>query len=211
MELLEELRRARIVPVIVIRDAAQAVPLARALVSGGLHMLEITLRTDDALDAMRRIAAEVEGALVGAGTVVDRRQIAACREAGARFIVSPGLTEDIADAARGEGMPLLPGIATSSDIMRGLSRGLSIFKFFPAGSLGGVSSLKALAGPFPQVRFCPTGGVTPSNLSDYLSLSNVIAAGGSWMVPSDPGAPGALERATAQAREAMTLAGPARA
>lgn len=182
MEFFESLNQARIVPVIVIKDVAQAVPLARALVAGGLTLLEITLRTDSALEALRRIAAEVEGATVGAGTVVSRGQIATCRAAGARFIVSPGLVEDIANSARDDGIPLLPGVATPSDIMRGLGRGLSTFKFFPAESLGGVPSLKALGGPFPQVRFCPTGGVTPKNLRDYLALSNVVAAGGSWMI-----------------------------
>jgi 2-dehydro-3-deoxyphosphogluconate aldolase/(4S)-4-hydroxy-2-oxoglutarate aldolase len=190
----------------VIKDAAHAVPLARALVAGGLNILEITLRTDSALDAMRRIAAEVEGAVVGAGTVVNRVQVAMVAKAGAKFIVSPGLLEDVAAAARDEDVPLLPGIATPSDIMRGLACGLSLFKFFPAESLGGVPYLKALAGPFPQVRFCPTGGVTPKNLPDYLALPNVICAGGSWMIPSDLAAAGAFDTVTAQARDAMALA-----
>jgi 2-dehydro-3-deoxyphosphogluconate aldolase/(4S)-4-hydroxy-2-oxoglutarate aldolase len=211
MEFPESLRRARIVPVIVVKDVAHAVPLARALVAGGLSMLEITLRTGGALDAMRRIAAEVEGAVVGAGTVIEPRQVAACHAAGAQFIVSPGMIEEIAAAARDQGVPLLPGVATSSDIMRGLACGLSTFKFFPAESLGGAPFLKALAGPFPQVRFCPTGGVTPQNLPGYLALPNVVAAGGSWMIPSDLGAAGALDRALEQARAAMALAGPARA
>ncbi len=206
MEFAEKLRRARIVPVMVIKDAAHAVPLARALVAGGLNILEITLRTDSALDAMRRIAAEVEGAVVGAGTVVNRVQVAMVAKAGAKFIVSPGLLEDVAAAARDEDVPLLPGIATPSDIMRGLACGLSLFKFFPAESLGGVPYLKALAGPFPQVRFCPTGGVTPKNLPDYLALPNVICAGGSWMIPSDLAAAGAFDTVTAQARDAMALA-----
>jgi 2-dehydro-3-deoxyphosphogluconate aldolase/(4S)-4-hydroxy-2-oxoglutarate aldolase len=211
MEFPESLRRARIVPVIVVKDVAHAVPLARALVAGGLSMLEITLRTGGALDAMRRIAAEVEGAVVGAGTVIEPGQVAACHAAGAQFIVSPGMIEEIAAAARDQGVPLLPGVATSSDIMRGLACGLSTFKFFPAESLGGAPSLKALAGPFPQARFCPTGGVTPQNLAGYLALANVVAAGGSWMIPSDLGAAGASDRALEQARAAMALAGPARA
>lgn len=206
MEFLDSLRAARVVPVMVIKDVATAVPLARALVAGGLSMLEITLRTDSALEAMRRVAAEVEGAFVGAGTVVRREQLAQCRAAGARFIVSPGLTDDIAKAAQDAGLPLLPGIATPSDIMRGLALGLSAFKFFPAESLGGVPSLKALAGPFPQVRFCPTGGVTPKNLPDYLALPNVVAAGGSWMIPPDLAAAGAFDQTTRMAREAMALA-----
>jgi 2-dehydro-3-deoxyphosphogluconate aldolase/(4S)-4-hydroxy-2-oxoglutarate aldolase len=207
MDFPDRLAHARIVPVIVVKDAALAVPLARALVAGGLCMLEITLRTDGALDALRRIAAEVDGACVGAGTVVDRRQVAACRDAGAAFIVSPGLAEDIADTAQDEGLPLLAGVATPSDILRGLGHGLSTFKFFPAESLGGAAYLKALAGPFPQVRFCPTGGVTASNLPGYLALPNVVAAGGSWMIPPDLTAEGALAQATALARQAMALAG----
>ena len=206
MEFSESLRAARIVPVIVIKDMAHAVPLARALVAGGLTMLEITLRTAGALEAMRRIAAEVEGAKVGAGTVINREQVAQCRAAGAKFIVSPGFVEELADAARDAGVPLLPGVATPSDIIRGLGRGLSTFKFFPAEALGGVASLKALSGPFPQIRFCPTGGVTPKNLNDYLALPNVICAGGSWMIPADLGEAGALDRVTALAREAVALA-----
>ncbi len=203
MEFLDRLSAARIVPVMVIKDVAQAVPLARALVAGGLTMLEITLRTDSALEAMRRIAAEVEGATVGAGTVINTGQLKSARAAGARFIVSPGLSEDIADAARDAGLPLLAGVATPSDIMRGLGRGLSVFKFFPAESLGGVPYLKALGGPFPQVQFCPTGGVTPKNLPDYLALPNVICAGGSWMIPPDLAAAGAFDRVTAMARDAV--------
>lgn len=206
MEFLDRLRAARIVPVMVIKDVAQAVPLARALVAGGLTMLEITLRTDSALEAMRRIAAEVEGATVGAGTVINPTQLAAARAAGAKFIVSPGFVESLAEAARGEDVPLLPGVASASDIMRGLACGLTAFKFFPAESLGGVASLRALSGPFPQVRFCPTGGVTPKNLPDYLALPNVICAGGSWMIPPDLAAAGAFERVTTMARDAKALA-----
>ncbi len=207
MELTQGLRRARIVPVIVIKDIAHAVPLARALVAGGLDMLEITLRTPSALEAMRRIAAEVEGATVGAGTVVEPGQVAACQDAGAKFLVSPGFVESVADAARDAGVALLPGIATPSDIMRGLGHGISLFKFFPAEALGGVASLKALAGPFPQALFCPTGGITPKNLSDYLGLPNVIAAGGSWMIPSDAVANGDFAQVTALARQAFAQAG----
>ncbi len=206
MEFTERLRRTRIVPVMVIKDVAHAVPLARALVAGGLNILEITLRTDSALEAMRRIAAEVEGAFVGAGTAVNREQLAASAKAGAKFIVSPGFVEELASAAKDNGVPLLPGVATQSDIIRGLSCGLSLFKFFPAESLGGVPYLKALAGPFPQVRFCPTGGVSPKNLRDYLGLPNVICAGGSWMIPSDLAEAGAFDKVTAQSREAVALA-----
>ena len=151
MEFPDQLRKARIVPVMVIRDLAHAVPLARALVAGGLNILEVTLRTACALDAIKAIAAEVEGALVGAGTVTDAKALAASAKAGARFIVSPGFIEELAVAARDNGVPLLPGIATSSDIMRGMAQGLSMFKFFPAESLGGAAALKALTGPFPEI------------------------------------------------------------
>jgi 2-dehydro-3-deoxyphosphogluconate aldolase/(4S)-4-hydroxy-2-oxoglutarate aldolase len=202
----DELRRARIVPVIVIRDVAQAVPLARALVAGGLNILEITLRTPDALDAIRAVAAEVKDAIVGAGTVINGDLLNKAADAGARFIVSPGLTEDVANTARTRGVPLLAGVVSASDIMRGLALGLSSFKFFPAETSGGAPAIKALGGPFPQVRFCPTGGVSPKNLSSYLALPNVICAGGSWMVPPDLSEEGAYGRATEMARQARALA-----
>jgi 2-dehydro-3-deoxyphosphogluconate aldolase/(4S)-4-hydroxy-2-oxoglutarate aldolase len=202
----DELRRARIVPVIVIRDVAQAVPLARALVAGGLDILEITLRTPDALDAIRAVAAEVKDAIVGAGTVIDGALLNKAADAGARFIVSPGLTEDVANTARARGVPLLAGVVSASDIMRGLALGLSSFKFFPAETSGGAPAIKALGGPFPQVRFCPTGGVSPKNLTSYLALPNVICAGGSWMVPPDLSEEGAYDRATEMARQARALA-----
>jgi 2-dehydro-3-deoxyphosphogluconate aldolase/(4S)-4-hydroxy-2-oxoglutarate aldolase len=202
----DELKRTRIVPVIVIRDAAQAVPLARALVAGGLNILEITLRTPDALDAIKAIAAEVKDAIVGAGTVINGELLNKAVDAGSRFIVSPGLTEDVANSARTRAVPLLAGVTSASDIMRGLALGLSSFKFFPAETSGGAPAIKALGGPFPQVRFCPTGGVSPKNLATYLSLPNVICAGGSWMVPSDLSEDGAYARATEMAREAHALA-----
>lgn len=202
----DELKRTRIVPVMVIRDAAHAVPLARALVDGGLNILEITLRTPDALDCIRAIAAEVKDAIVGAGTVINGDLLNQAVDAGSRFIVSPGLTEDVARAAAARTVPLLAGVANASDIMRGLALGLSTFKFFPAETSGGAPAIKALGGPFPQVRFCPTGGVSPKNLGDYLSLPNVICAGGSWMVPSDLLAPDAFGRVTEMAREAHALA-----
>ncbi len=202
----DELRRTRIVPVIVIRDVAQAVPLARALVAGGLNILEITLRTPDALDAIRAVASEVKDAIVGAGTVINGDLLNKAADAGARFIVSPGLTEDVANTARTGGVPLLAGVVSASDIMRGLALGLSSFKFFPAETSGGAPAIKALGGPFPQVRFCPTGGVSPKNLSSYLVLPNVICAGGSWMVPPDLSEEGAYDRATEMARQARALA-----
>jgi 2-dehydro-3-deoxyphosphogluconate aldolase/(4S)-4-hydroxy-2-oxoglutarate aldolase len=202
----DDLRATRIVPVIVIKDLAHAVPLAKALVEGGLNILEVTLRTDVALTAIAAIAKEVKGAIVGAGTVINARQFSAAAEAGSKFVVSPGLTDEVVKAARDHDVPILPGVATASEIMQGLSLGLSTFKFFPAETSGGAPAIKALGGPFPQVRFCPTGGIGPKNLSSYLSLPNVIAAGGSWMVPSDLNEANAFARATVMAREAKALA-----
>lgn len=206
MEFKERLKATRLVPVIVIRDLAHAVPLAKALVEGGLDILEVTLRTPVALEAIAAIAAEVPGALVGAGTVINAAQFAAATEAGAKFVVSPGLTDEVVIASRDHDVPLLPGVATASDIMRGLCLGLDTFKFFPAETSGGAPAIKALGGPFPQVRFCPTGGVSTRNLASYLSLPNVICAGGSWMVPSDLDAADAFARAVVLAREASGLA-----
>ncbi|MEY4706630.1 MAG: hypothetical protein RJB58_353 [Pseudomonadota bacterium] len=202
----DELRATRIVPVIVIKDLAHAVPLAKALVEGGLNILEITLRTDAALDAIKAIAAEVKGAIVGAGTVINAGQFAAAAQAGSKFVVSPGLTDEVVKASRDHAVPILPGVATGSEIMHGLSLGLSTFKFFPAETSGGAPAIKALGGPFPQVRFCPTGGIGPGNLKTYLSLPNVICAGGSWMVPSDLNEADAFTKAAVMAREARELA-----
>ena len=202
----DELRATRIVPVIVIKDLAHAVPLARALVEGGLNILEITLRTEAGLAAIKAIASDVKGAIVGAGTVINAGQFAAAVDAGAKFVVSPGTTEDVVQASRQHNTPILPGVATASEIMLGLSLGLSTFKFFPAETSGGAPAIKALGGPFPQVRFCPTGGIGPKNLSSYLSLPNVIAAGGSWMVPSDLNEADAFAKAAVMAREAKNLA-----
>ncbi len=202
----DELRATRIVPVIVIKDLAHAVPLAKALVEGGLNILEITLRTDAGLAAIKAIASEVKGAIVGAGTVINAAQFAAAAQAGSKFVVSPGLTDDVVKASRDHAVPILPGVATGSEIMHGLSLGLSTFKFFPAETSGGAPAIKALGGPFPQVRFCPTGGVGPGNLKTYLSLPNVICAGGSWMVPSDLNEADAFAKAAVMAREAKDLA-----
>jgi 2-dehydro-3-deoxyphosphogluconate aldolase / (4S)-4-hydroxy-2-oxoglutarate aldolase len=203
IDLAQELTRVRIVPVIVIRNAAHAVPLACALRDGGLSVLEVTLRTPDALMAVRQIRREVSGVRVGAGSVLDRRQLAAAADAGADFAVSPGFTEDVAAAAVAHDLPLLPGVATASEVMQGLAAGFSLFKFFPAEVLGGVAALRALGGPFPHVRFCPTGGVNVENLLAYLALENVIAVGGSWMIPADLTA----EDAFAMARALATAAG----
>lgn len=206
MEFHDNLRAVRIVPVIVIKELGQAVPLAKALVEGGLPILEITLRTPVALEAIRAISHGVKDALVGAGTVTNAQQFAQAAAAGAKFVVSPGLTEEVAQASHTHQIPILPGVATASDIMRGMSLGLTLFKFFPAETSGGAPAIKALGGPFPQVNFCPTGGISPANLSRYLSLPNVIAAGGSWMVPADLNEADAFARATLMAREARALA-----
>jgi 2-dehydro-3-deoxyphosphogluconate aldolase / (4S)-4-hydroxy-2-oxoglutarate aldolase len=206
MEFHENLRRARLVPVIVIKELGHAVPLAKALVEGGLNILEITLRTEAALAAIEAIAKEVPGAIVGAGTVLNAQNFVDAASAGAKFVVSPGLTEEVVRASRDHLVPILPGVTSASDIMLGLSLGLNTFKFFPAETSGGAPAIKALGGPFPQVSFCPTGGISPKNLSNYLSLPNVIAVGGSWMVPSDLSEADAFARATAMAREARALA-----
>jgi 2-dehydro-3-deoxyphosphogluconate aldolase / (4S)-4-hydroxy-2-oxoglutarate aldolase len=206
MEFRENLKATRIVPVIVIKQLGHAVPLAKALVEGGLNILEITLRTDAALEAIQAISTEVPGAIVGAGTVLNAQQFVDAASAGAKFVVSPGLTEEVVRASRDHLVSILPGVATASEIMLGLSLGLSTFKFFPAETVGGAPAIKALGGPFPQVSFCPTGGISAKNLSSYLSLPNVICAGGSWMVPSDLNEEDAFTRATQMAREARSLA-----
>ena len=197
-----------VIPVIVIERAEDAVPLARALVAGGVLALEVTLRTPDALEAIRRIAGEVPDAVVGAGTVLSPEQVQAAEQAGARFFVSPGLTTTVVEAATAAGPPLLPGVASASDIMRGLDVGLDRFKFFPANIAGGVPALNALAGPFADCRFCPTGGVSPENARDYLSLPNVVCVGGSWLVPREAVAAADWGRIEALARAASALRSP---
>jgi len=173
---------APIVPVLVVDDATQARPLAEALVAGGLPALEVTLRTPAALDAIRAMA-QVPGGVVGAGTLVTPEDVRAAKEAGAQFGVSPGATDILIAACEAEGLPLLPGAATASEAMRLLEQGYDMLKFFPAEASGGAPALKAIGAPLPQISFCPTGGVSPSNARDYLSLSNVICAGGSWVAP----------------------------
>ena len=179
------MRAAPVIPVIVVDAVEHAVPLAKALVAGGLPALEVTLRTPAALDAIRAMS-DLEGAIVGAGTVLDSRMLDDAVEAGARFVVSPGLTEPLAHAANGAQIPLLPGIANSGDIMRGLDLGLTHFKFFPAMAAGGLPALKALAGPFGQCRFCPTGGVSLDNAAEWLAFDPVLCVGGSWVAPRGP-------------------------
>ncbi len=185
MKIEDVMRLAPVVPVLVIHDAAQARPIAEALVEGGLLALEVTLRTPAALDVIREMA-KVEGAVVGAGTVLSPDNLRAATDAGSRFIVSPGLTESLGRAAIDDGVAFLPGTANASDIMRGLDMGLSHFKFFPASTSGGIPALKALAGPFGGVRFCPTGGITAQTAPDWLALDAVLCVGGSWVIPSGP-------------------------
>lgn len=180
------MRTAPVIPVIVIEDEAHAVPLAEALVAGGLRVLEVTLRTPAALGAIRAMK-QVPGAIVGAGTVTNPRDLDAALEAGSEFIVSPGLTDTLGKAAIAAGVPFLPGIANAGDIMRGLDLGLDRFKFFPAMAAGGLPALKALAAPFGQCRFCPTGGISLDNAAEWLAFGPVLCVGGSWVSPK--GAP----------------------
>ncbi|WP_019631345.1 bifunctional 4-hydroxy-2-oxoglutarate aldolase/2-dehydro-3-deoxy-phosphogluconate aldolase [Actinomadura atramentaria] len=196
---------APVIPVVVLDDADAAVPLARALVAGGLPAIEVTLRTAAALPAIERIAAEVPGAVVGAGTVVTADDAAAAAKAGARFLVSPGCTRSLCDAMTGTGLPFLPGAATASEAVALLERGLTALKFFPARAAGGVPYLKALGGPLPQVRFCPTGGITPADAPDYLALPNVGCVGGTWLTPRDAVAAGDFGRIEELARAAAAL------
>ena len=196
---------APVLPVVVIEDVADAVPLARALVAGGLPAIEVTLRTPVALEALRAIAGEVPGAVVGAGTVVTPGQVKECVEAGARFLVSPGWTELLLEAMQGAGVPFLPGVSTTSEVVALLERGVREMKFFPAQASGGTAYLRALAGPLPQARFCPTGGIGVDSAPDYLALPNVGCVGGSWMIPGDAVAARDWGRVEVLAREAAGL------
>lgn len=194
------MRTSAVIPVLVIEDAATARPLAEALVKGGLRVLEVTMRTAAALDAIREMK-QVPGAIVGAGTVVNTGQFDQVMEAGVEFIVSPGLTERLATPIIDSGVPFLPGIATSADIMRGLDLGLEHFKFFPAETSGGLKALKALAGPFYQCKFCPTGGITEATAPDWLAFGPILCVGGSWVTPK--GASMAEVEALAKAASAL--------
>lgn len=202
------LRDGPVVPVIVIEQVADAVPLARALVAGGIRVLELTLRTAAGLEAIRRIAGEVEGALVGVGTLTRAGEFAAARSAGATFGVSPGFTPALAAAARDAGLPWLPGVMTPSEVVAARGEGLETLKLFPARQAGGVGMLRALAGPFPDVRFCPTGGVSPDTAPEYLAQPNVLCVGGSWLAPADAVRAQDWGRISALARAARALAAP---
>ena len=195
---------APVVPVLVIDRVADAAPLARALVAGGLPALEVTLRTPAALDAIRAMA-EVPGGVVGAGTLLTPADVKAAKAAGARFGVSPGATDRLLAACEDEGLPLLPGAATATEVMVLLERGYSVQKFFPAEASGGAPALAAIGAPIPQVRFCPTGGIGPKNVGDYLSLGTVLCVGGSWVAPKDRLAAGDWDGIAALARAAAAL------
>ncbi len=198
--------RAPVVPVMVITDLAQAVPMAQALVTGGLTALEVTLRTDCALDAIRAIAAEVEDADIGAGTVCSADQMREAVAAGARFIVSPGSSDALFATARELAIPMLPGAVTASEVMRVREAGFPVVKFFPAATSGGPAAIKAFQGPFGDMLFVPTGGISPSNFGDYLSLTNVPAVGGSWIIPADAVAAGDWQTVARLSREAVAFA-----
>ena len=195
---------APVIPVLVVKSAETAPDLARALVAGGLPALEVTLRTPDALDAIREMA-KVDGGVVGAGTLLTPADVQAAVEAGAKFGVSPGATDRLLDAAEEAGLPMLPGAATATEAMALLERGYTVQKFFPAEANGGAPALKSLASPLPQISFCPTGGVTLKNAGTYLSLPNTLCVGGSWVAPSADIDAGNWDRIEELAREAAAL------
>ncbi|MFI1220947.1 MULTISPECIES: bifunctional 4-hydroxy-2-oxoglutarate aldolase/2-dehydro-3-deoxy-phosphogluconate aldolase [unclassified Streptomyces] len=197
---------APVVPVVVLHDTADAVPLARALVAGGLPAIEVTLRTPAALESIRAMAAEVPGAVVGAGTVLSPEHVRDTVAAGARFLVSPGWTDALLEAMKASGVPFLPGVSTTSEVVALLERGVSEMKFFPAEAAGGTAYLKALSAPLPQARFCPTGGISLASAPSYLALPNVGCVGGSWMVPGDAVAAKDWDRVARLAAEAAALA-----
>ncbi|MCT7377522.1 2-dehydro-3-deoxy-phosphogluconate aldolase [Chelativorans salis] len=205
-KLLEILSGQPVIPVLRIDRIADAVPLTRALAKGGLPAVEITLRTPDALDAIRLVVDEVPEAIVGAGTILTGKDFAGAAVAGAQFIVSPGTTQELLDAATRSEVPFLPGAVTPSEVMAMRDEGYEILKFFPAEQAGGAAFLKSLASPLPSVRFCPTGGISPKNAADYLSLPNVVCIGGSWVAPDAELAAGNWQAVEELAREAAKLA-----
>jgi len=203
----EVLRQGPVVPVMVIHKLEHAVPLANALLAGGIRVLEITLRTPVAVESIRVLRREVPDAIVGAGTVTRGEELDAVVEAGAAFAISPGLTAELLDAANRGPIPLIPGIATVSELMTGMAQGYDHFKFFPAEAAGGVRMVQAIAGPFPGITFCPTGGITSANYREYLALGNVACVGGSWVAPQGAMDQGDWARITSLAREAVGRSG----
>jgi 2-dehydro-3-deoxyphosphogluconate aldolase/(4S)-4-hydroxy-2-oxoglutarate aldolase len=205
MNIDEIMRLAPVIPVLIIDDVADAVPLGRALVAGGLRALEITLRTPVAMECLRRMAGEIEDAVIGAGTVFTAGQRQEVADAGAKFCVSPGLIDG--EPVQGP-IPLLPGVATATELLYGFKMGFTRFKLFPANVVGGVGALKAYASPFQEAMFCPTGGVNPGNARDYLALSNVVCVGGTWLAPVELVKAGDWEKITELARAAAMLRQP---
>jgi 2-dehydro-3-deoxyphosphogluconate aldolase/(4S)-4-hydroxy-2-oxoglutarate aldolase len=192
-----------VVPVLVIKDVEHAVPLAKALIAGGIRVLEVTLRTDAALEVIAKIAKEVPEAIIGAGTVTNREQLQQVIDAGAKFAISPGLTTDLLKAGNEGSIALIPGISSISELMTAVDHGYTHLKFFPAEASGGVKALKAIGGPFPDIKFCPTGGISPSNYNDYLALPSVRCAGGSWLAPEDAMINGDWDKITELAKQAV--------
>ena len=207
MNTLELAGHGPVIPVIVLHRVADAVPMARALFEGGVRVLEVTLRTPHALACIEAIAREVPEAIVGAGTIRSAADAVAAKNAGSRFGVSPGYTTAVGAACRAAGLPLLPGVATASEVMAAMADGLQFLKFFPATAAGGIPLLKALAGPFPDISFCPTGGLTPETAPQFLALPNVKVCGGSWLTPQDAMDRGDWAHITALARAAAALRG----
>jgi 2-dehydro-3-deoxyphosphogluconate aldolase/(4S)-4-hydroxy-2-oxoglutarate aldolase len=192
-----------VVPVLVIKDVEHAVPLAKALIAGGIRVLEVTLRTEAALEVIAKIAKEVPEAIIGAGTVTNRAQLQQVIDAGAKFAISPGLTSDLLKAGNDGNIALIPGISSISELMTAIDHGYTHLKFFPAEASGGVKALKAIGGPFPDIKFCPTGGISPSNYNDYLALPSVRCAGGSWLAPEDAMINGEWDKITELAKQAV--------
>jgi len=204
-DVLHIMKTSAVIPVIAIDDLDHAVPLARALVAGGIRVLEVTLRTKHGLPAIRAMASEVEGAIVGVGTLTQPEEFAAARDAGAVFGVSPGLTEALIEGARSSGLPLLPGVMTPSEVMRAREAGFRQLKLFPAVPAGGVGMLNAIAGPLPDVTFCPTGGISEATAPQFLACKNVACVGGSWLTPKDAMLAGDWGKITALAKAASAL------
>ena len=204
-KLLSLLNGQPVIPVLKVKNVADAVPLARALAKGGLNMIEITLRTKDALEVIRRVAGEVEEAVVGAGTVLNPKQFEEAAAAGSKFIVSPGLTTSLISAAEASEVPLLPGAITPGEIMTALQAGIDFLKFFPAEQAGGTTFLRSLASPLPAARFCPTGGISALNAEEYLAVPNVVCVGGSWVAPDEMIRDGKWDVIESLARQARAL------
>ncbi len=201
----EVLHDGPVIPVIVINQLEHAVPLAEALLAGGVRVLEVTLRTPAALDAIKMISSRLPDAIVGAGTVTNARELQSVQDAGGMFAISPGITPCLLDASLHGSIPLIPGIATASELMVGMENGFDHFKFFPAEAAGGIKMLKSLAGPFPDMTFCPTGGISMNNYRDYLSLASVACVGGSWLAPADAVTHGEWNRIADIASNAISI------